>query len=128
MNEEVRIKNEETGTGRLVPAMCGGWSAARNTAVVRGHGFGATREAGGPENGEKAPVQGVEDQGFLGLVGLCWTFQFKKFWRGGVGWICGWLDGKAFSDAVAYRGRSGDWKVARTGGPESRPYMGTEVR
>jgi len=83
MNEEVRIKNEETGAGRLVLAMCGGWSAARNTAVVRGHGFGATRGAGGPENGEKAPVQGVEDQGSLGLVGLCWTFQFKKFWRGG---------------------------------------------
>jgi len=39
MNEEVRIKNEETGAGRLVLAMCGGWSAARNTAVVhRGQG------------------------------------------------------------------------------------------
>jgi len=36
MNEEVRIKNEETGAGRLVLAMCGGWSAARNTAMVRG--------------------------------------------------------------------------------------------
>jgi len=76
MNEEVRIKNEETGAGRLVLAMCGGWSAARNTAVVRGHGFGATGEAGEPENGENASVQDVENQGPSGFVGLCWTFEF----------------------------------------------------
>ena len=47
MNEEVRIKNEETGAERLVLATCCGWSAAQDTAAVRGEG-----QTGGGENSE----------------------------------------------------------------------------
>ena len=121
MNEEVRIKNEETGAGRLVLAMCGGWSAARNTAVVRGHGFGATREAGGPENGEKAPIQGVEDQGPLGFVG---PFNLKKFGVGASGgFVAGWM-GKRFLTPSPTGDDLATGKSPEPAGRKARPTWG----
>jgi len=47
------------------------------TRQVRLHwNFGATGEAGAPENGENVPVQGLENERPLGFVGLRWTFEF----------------------------------------------------
>ena len=76
-------------------AMCRGWSAARDTAAVRGGwattrqvrlrwNFGATGEASAPENGENVSVQGLENQRPFGFVGLRWTFEFKKNMKTGV--------------------------------------------
>ena len=84
MNEEVRIKNEETGAGRLVLAMCGGWSAARNTAMVRG--MASARQ--GRLVGLKMPKMRLckmlrikARRASLGFVG---PLNFKKIMKTGV--------------------------------------------